>query len=149
MDLIIQRLTKPVLKGNLNQFINILYDVPGEYWDANHFMMNLPGKFKVSCCAFIGDNLVCYIISSFRNSYTAHIHKFMTAGSLRGKKIGQTLYHYFEDLARANSINEVTLKVPEENTGAIKFYKKIGFEVYSQTIDSVNTKVLLQLVKTI
>jgi len=147
MDLIIKKLTRPVLTGNMDQFIDILKDVPGEYWSADHFLMDLPGKFHSSCCAFIGDKLAGYIISSFRDSSTVHIHKFMIVSNLRGKKVGHELLLYFEDLARGNSISIVTLKVQEDNTDAIKFYKNNGFEVEPKSFNTVHTKGLLKMRK--
>jgi len=149
MDLIIQKLTRPALTGNIDQFIDILKDVPGEYWKADHFLKDLPGKFQVSCCAFTGDKLAGYIISTTTNSSSAHIHKFMIASELRGKKIGQRLLSFFEDLVRKNNISIITLNVNEDNEDAIRFYKRYGFEVESKCLDTKNSNVLLKMKKLI
>jgi ribosomal protein S18 acetylase RimI-like enzyme len=149
MDLIIQELTRPVLTGNIDQFIDILKDVPGEYWKADHFLIDLPGKFQVSCCAFSEDKLAGYIISTTTNSSSAHIHKFMIASELRGRKIGQRLLCFFEDLVKKSNISMITLKVNEDNLDAIRFYKRYGFEVESKCIDNRNSNVLLKMKKLI
>jgi [ribosomal protein S18]-alanine N-acetyltransferase len=150
MDLVIQKLTKPVLSGNLDQFIDILKELPGEYWEADHFLKDLPGKFQVSCCAFTEVNkLAGYIIASFHDNSGVHIHKFMITGKLRGRHYGQNLLHFFEGIVRDYNLNNITLKVRAENNDAIRFYKREGFEIESECIDSKNSEVLLIMRKLI
>jgi ribosomal protein S18 acetylase RimI-like enzyme len=150
MDLIIKKLTKPVLAGNIDQFIDILKDVPGEYWDATHFLIDLPGKFQYSCYALTeADKLAGYIISSTPDPSSAHIHKFMIAGKLRGRKIGQRLLCFFEENVRKSNLSVITLKVLEDNMDAVRFYARHGFEVESKSIDTKNSVVLLKMIKLI
>jgi ribosomal protein S18 acetylase RimI-like enzyme len=150
MDLIIEKLTKPVLSGNIDQFIDILKELPGEYWEAEHFLKDLPGKFQVSCCAFTeGSKLAGYIIASFPDSSSVHIHKFMIAGKLRGRHYGQNLLDFFEGIVRDSNLSNITLKVRAENNNAIRFYKRAGFEIESECIDSKNSEILLTMRKLI
>ena len=52
----------------------------------------------------------------------------------QGKKIGQMLYEKTLELAKKANISYVWLGVWEENTSAIKFYKKNGLKVFNKHI---------------
>jgi ribosomal protein S18 acetylase RimI-like enzyme len=73
----------------------------------------------------------------------------MIASELRGRKIGQRLLCFFEDLVKKSNISMITLKVNEDNLDAIRFYKRYGFEVESKCIDNRNSNVLLKMKKLI
>jgi ribosomal protein S18 acetylase RimI-like enzyme len=150
MDLIIQKLTKPVLSENIDQFIDILKEIPGEYWEADHFLKDLPGKFQLSCCGFTeGFKLSGYIIASLPDSSSVHIHKFMIASKFRGRLYGQNLLYFFEGLVKEINLHNITLKVRADNNDAIRFYKRAGFEIESECIDSKSSELLLIMRKLI
>lgn len=49
-------------------------------------------------------------------------------GSQRGKKIGEKLYQFLVETAKAAQCHSVTLYVWNENEGALRFYQRIGLE---------------------
>ncbi|WP_225747642.1 GNAT family N-acetyltransferase [Eikenella sp. Marseille-P7795] len=46
--------------------------------------------------------------------------------SQRGKKIGEQLYHYLLEFARAQGCHSLTLNVMHGNDGAERFYRRLG-----------------------
>lgn len=150
MDIIVRQLSKSFLAGHIVQFIGIIENIPGEYWSESHFLSELPGKFLYSCyAAEAKGDISGYIIASQPEKGHLHIHKFMVAEPLRGKRIGEKMLEFFEKNALENNQNKITLKVGENNEGAIRFYKRLGFEVEGRSIDSVTSDGLLKMKKSI
>ncbi len=125
----IDLLTKEYLKNHIEDFISILKEVPGEYWNENHFLVDLKGKWEYSLVS-INENyhLLGYIIASDKGN-KIHIHKFMVDSHHRGEKIGQDMFLIFEKLCKNNNKHVISLKVNNENKGAFNFYKKKGFNI--------------------
>ena len=147
MDFVIKQISKDHLVQNINQYIDILKDVPNEYWGEDNFLVELPDKFKLSCCVMVDDKLIGYIISTSKDSLTAHINKFMVLSKYRGSGIGSRLFYFYENLVEINKMNLITLKVYKNNEPAIRFYLRNGFVHESEGIDSVNSEVLVKMRK--
>jgi ribosomal protein S18 acetylase RimI-like enzyme len=147
MDIVIKKITRPALENSIEKYIEILKDVRGEYWEKEHFLTDLPGKFQLSCCALMDEKLIGYIISSAKGPSLAHIHKFMVDKEHRGRRIGHLLLNYYEGLVKKKKIGTITLKVNENNSGAIRFYLNHGFLVESQCEDSITSDVLIKMKK--
>ncbi|MCT8555558.1 GNAT family N-acetyltransferase [Glaesserella parasuis] len=57
-----------------------------------------------------------------------YIDDLCVDASQRGKKIGEKLYQYVVDFAKANACDSVTLHVWNDNQGAFRFYERLGLE---------------------
>lgn len=57
-----------------------------------------------------------------------YIDDLCVDASQRGKKIGEKLYKYMVDFAKANACDSVTLHVWNDNQGAFRFYERLGLE---------------------
>ncbi|AIK90591.1 GNAT family N-acetyltransferase [Glaesserella parasuis] len=57
-----------------------------------------------------------------------YIDDLCVDASQRGKKIGEKLYQYMVDFAKANACDSVTLHVWNDNQGAFSFYERLGLE---------------------
>ena len=71
---------------------------------------------------FLNDN-------SMTDIKTLYIDDLCVDESSRGLHIGQQLYAYVIDYARANGYYNVTLNVWADNKPALRFYEKIGLRV--------------------
>jgi ribosomal protein S18 acetylase RimI-like enzyme len=149
MDPVVKNITRSALEDSIEKYIEILKDVRGEYWGKEHFLTDLPGKFQLSCCALMDEELIGYIISSVKGPSLAHIHKFMIDKKHRGKRIGHLLLNYYEGLVKKKNIGTVTLKVNVNNYDAIRFYSNHGFLVESQYEDSETSDSLIKMKKLI
>ncbi len=57
---------------------------------------------------------------------------------IQGKGVGSNLLHEFENRAKTDGVEEVTLSVKNNNNQAIAMYKKNGWQVYHEDIDSLS-----------
>jgi len=127
-DCRIKTLDKIFLENSVHEFINIAKDVKHEYWQKEHFMIDLPGKWEYSLVAVGAKNdVIGYVIASKKDS-NIHIHKFMIKKSLRGLAIGKKLLTELCNRCMDARIKTVTLKVYQDNVRAIGFYKRCLFK---------------------
>lgn len=133
---------------NIQEFIEILKDEPGEYWQEEHFSKELFGKFDISMIALYNNTLACYIIASIKQE-GAYIHKFMTSGKYRSKGIGSRLQYAFESKVKKLNLQRIFLTVLSENESALKFYENNGFIKIGKRIDSITHKALIIMEKII
>jgi len=149
MDILIKKLNKEYLKSNLVSFIEILKFESYEYWNEENFLIELPGKFDLSYYLELNDVLVSYVISSIKQSKTAHIHKLMTDNGHRGIGLGKLILKVFEMNCKAQEINTIELSVIKSNEKAVNFYQNNGYIAFSDKVDSKNYIELLLMKKKI
>ncbi|MBN2009909.1 GNAT family N-acetyltransferase [candidate division KSB1 bacterium] len=122
----IQILTSEKLESSLPAFIKVLEEFPNEYWQSEHFLTDLPGKWQLSIFAEQHNQLLGYIIASQKGD-TAHIHKFMVTSQFRAAGVGSSLMDYFIQNCERLGLFKFSLWVYANNVGAIKFYERHGF----------------------
>lgn len=125
-------LTREKLQQNLSACVEALREFPREYWQAEHFLHELPDKWQLSVMAQQNAALAGFIIAS-RKSRAAHIHKFIVLPRARG--LGSALLNYFIERCQHLNLPEATLWVYADNPGAIRFYQRHGFTMISQRRD--------------
>jgi len=134
-NVFIQNLTKNFLDDRMDEFLDILKDIPLEYWTKENFLTELNGKWKYSTVALNEEkNVIGYIIASEKES-SIHIHKFMIANGYRNLGFGKLLLENFEKRCKDYNKNYITLKVYLSNIKAISFYKRYNFFGISRTPD--------------
>ncbi len=123
----IKLLTKNYLKSHVDSFKNIIHEFDNEYWEDEHFLIDLPRKWESSLYAENEDELTGFIISSNKGDMF-HIHKFFVARNYRSCGIGAQLLNGFENIVKGTFMcNKVSLKVDQKNFKALRFYLKSGF----------------------
>lgn len=103
-------------------------DIPGEYWGEEHFLCNLPEKWRLSFAAWSGNGLEAYAILSRKSPARAHLHHLMVAAARRGQGLGTRMVADMERRVRDLGCSHLTLKVHESNDGARRFYARLGFD---------------------
>lgn len=78
------------------------------------------------------DDIIKGFISILNNNF---IGGLFVANDSQGQGIGKALID-----AVKNELNRLTLNVFKENVRALKFYKREGFEIVSESIDSATLK---------
>ena len=58
-ELTIRTLSADVVRSNLNDLIAVAADVPGEYWTAENFLVELPQKWRLSFAPLTDDDSAC------------------------------------------------------------------------------------------
>ena len=102
-------------------------DVPGEYWQREHFLCDLPGKWMLSFAAWHEDRLVAYAVLSRKSDERVHLHHLMVAHDWRGRGLGGRMVDEMFRRCRAAGAEELTLKVHAGNGRAKSFYLRSGF----------------------
>lgn len=127
-NLTIKALSKRYLQKNIALFIDIAREFPNEQWKEEHFLLELPNKFKLSLVAIINGKLVGYIIASQKNNH-AYIHLFIVKKEYQGEKIGTRLQENFEEHCGVYFLSEIKLTVHDSNHKAFLFYKYNGYKI--------------------
>lgn len=68
---------------------------------------------------------------------TLFIDDLCVDAAARGKHVGESLYHYVKDYARANGFYHVTLNVWSFNEKAIGFYEAMGLKPMEYVMEEV------------
>ncbi len=69
------------------------------------------------------------VIRDFPKEREWYLGLLLFEPTLRGKKLGDRVYHRLEDWVRAQGGSAVHLIVEEVNPGALRFWQRMGFEV--------------------
>lgn len=127
------KINKSYLEENMYDFLEILKDVPHEYWNENNFLQELNGKWSYSLAIEIENRISGYIIASIKES-NIHIHKFMIKKELRNQGIGKILLHEFVNNC-FHKFDFITLKFYKSNIMAKEFYLKNNFDIFEYNDD--------------
>jgi len=128
-------LSKQFMSENLDAIVNIERDY-SETWLPDNFMMDVPMKWELSRYASIGEKPVGFLIASLREDSIA-LHRFMVDPDYRDRHIGAIIYSDFEQACmKIQGVKKITLNVLADNTGAIEFYKRLGYAICSKRSDT-------------
>ncbi len=68
---------------------------------------------------------------------TLYIDDLCVDENLRGEHVGKTLYEYVLGFAKNSGCYNVTLNVWADNTGAVKFYEKLGLRIQKMGMEKI------------
>ena len=74
------------------------------------------------------DRIIGFLSFSI-NGKTANISLFSVNRNNLGKGLGTRLYHVLECFLVESGLTKVTVRTQQENSGACRFYKKLGFKL--------------------
>lgn len=99
-----------------------------EAWAAENFLRELPGKRDLSACAI--NNGVCtgFWVASLTSGGDCHTHRVAVDSRVRGEGTAWRLFAAVERRAGIVGARRMTLEVGRNNTRALGFYAKLGFE---------------------
>ena len=120
-------LTAAAVRRNLDALVAVAADVPGEYWAAENFLAERPDKWRLSFGVWLDDRLIGYAILSRPGPEHIHLHHFMVAAAERNAGHGKHMVTEMVARCRAAGADTLTLKTPQDNSGAIRFYSRFGF----------------------
>jgi ribosomal protein S18 acetylase RimI-like enzyme len=121
------RLDIATLERHLAQIVALARDVPHEYWREEHFRTQRPRKFELSRLALRSAVPQGYAIVSEREPGWVHLHHLMVGAECRGHGVGGALVQSAIAQSRDVGARKMTLKVAQDNIGAIEFYRREGF----------------------
>jgi ribosomal protein S18 acetylase RimI-like enzyme len=132
-----ETLSKEMLVAHLPALVEMASrNIKDEYWRDEHFLHELPDKWRFSFIVFLNTRLCGFLIASQKEG-AVHIHKFVVDNWLQGRGVGTAMLNHLRKQISA----PITLKVHQSNTKALRFYRKHGFELQSSHND-LNTLLL-------
>jgi ribosomal protein S18 acetylase RimI-like enzyme len=136
-------LSRERMLESMEEIIRISNDIPHDDWTEQKYLKELPGKWELSriCCS--GGEILGYIIASEKEPGTVHIHKFAVRKEARGRGLGRLM---LQDLAGEvkGETRVISLKVYEDNSEAVGFYRKMNFSVTGHEKDMFVMELRLQ-----
>lgn len=96
-------------------------------WTDANYLYELPEKWKLSRLARRADGeIVGYALCSHKEG-ALWLHRLVVGTNHRGQGLGEKLMRELEAIAQANGLQAISLKTPEDNEGAKRFYHRLGF----------------------
>ncbi|MBT6276614.1 MAG: GNAT family N-acetyltransferase [Chromatiales bacterium] len=125
--IVFRTLSIELVRANLHALIAVAADISGEYWAAENFLTERPGKWTLSFGVWQKRRLIGYAILSRRGANHVHLHHFMVAVRERSAGYGARMVTEMLRRCRAIGADILTLKTAPGNSGAICFYGRHGF----------------------
>ena len=123
MDIAIEKMTKE----HLEQIKDILITEFDEFWNAEVLEKELENPLSTYIVA-ISDNQVVGYAGLWQPIDEGHITNIVTRLNKRGNKVATKMLEELIEIAKARSLNCVTLEVNVHNEIAINLYKKYDFK---------------------
>ncbi len=118
----------------MGEFLELIADLPHEYWGEGEFLLDLLGKWELSVLAVRGSELVGVLVAS-RKERDVYVHKLAVHSAYRRQGIGRRLIRTVASRGMTKGLRSVALSSYVENVGASKFYEKLGFQTVSRRQD--------------
>ena len=123
MNVEIEKMTKE----HLEQIKDILKEQFDEFWNENVLRKELENPLSTYIVA-ISDNQVVGYAGLWQPIDEGHITNIVTRLNKRGNKVATKMLEELIEIAKARSLNCVTLEVNVHNEIAINLYKKYDFK---------------------
>ena len=120
-------LTATAVGRNLNTLIAVAADVLGEYGAAEIFFAGGLDKLRLSFGVWLDDRLIGYAILSRPGPEHIHLHHLMIAAEERNVGYGTHMVAEMAARCRVAGVDKLTLKTPQDNVDAIRFYGRFNF----------------------
>ena len=104
--------------------LDMTKDSSWDDWTVANLLASRAGKWERSLIAYENDRPAGWAILS-NTEHGVHLHHLVVAPDLRSRGIGELLVA--EALQRNSDEKLMTLKVHPSNEGALRFYKRLGF----------------------
>lgn len=103
-----------------------------EAWEQEHYTRDYDSKWKLSQIAFSHTNSVAgALIATETNKTYCHLNRLLVSPQYRRNGIAEKMMLDFQMAAIREGYWGSTLFVHTENSGAIKFYNKMGWKICS------------------
>jgi ribosomal protein S18 acetylase RimI-like enzyme len=124
----IKPLTREIITNNIAAMVDMSRQINQDYWVLEHYLADLEKKWELSFAAYYNGKLCGFIIVSEKPE-SLHVNRIVVSPDLQKSGVGKMLIEGAIRDAMSQQKRYLTLKVDEINTGAIDFYKKLGFEI--------------------
>jgi diamine N-acetyltransferase len=141
------RLATPADAGLLLDFMREYYAFDGHHYDREPAANALLGLLRNSAYGFawlvldsgtpVGYIVLCFGYSLEYLGRDAFIDEFYLIESHRGRGWGRKTLDFVVEQARRDEVRAIHLEVVRRNTGALEFYRKLGFHDHGHHLMSL------------
>ncbi len=121
-------------------FLNLQW--PFEKDGEAYFRDKISGKSGVCFVAEKDEEIVGYLAGGMITPYSyrtitkqSELENIVVKESERGKKIGELLFDAFRKWSKEQGAERIKVSASAQNSGAIQFYKRIGFAPYATELE--------------
>lgn len=127
-------ITQEYIVGHLNDFFRLEHnwtELEEDAWTKENYLLDLPGKWRLSYAAEVDNLLVGYIIGSAAKDCptSSNINKIVVDTLYRRKKIGKRLLAKYIQACLRDGIIISELKALPDNLSANMLYLNIGYKL--------------------
>lgn len=115
---------------------------PYEAEGTHYFNDRISGKEGVCLVAEVDGKVVGYLAGAMVKPYSyrtvqkqSELENTLVLEEFRGHRVGEQLFRAFVDWSRKQGAERVKVDAAAENSGAIRFYHRIGFEDYGRELE--------------
>jgi len=120
--------SKEILNLYIDIIINDTIDFEYNNWKKENFFLDMPDKWKFSI-ALLNENLITGFSINSRKSDIFYIHFFYILKKFRKFNFGKSLLKECEKKAKEYNLQTMQLKCNKNNSSAMSFYLKNGYEI--------------------
>lgn len=109
---------------------------------TKYFKDRIGGKEGVCLVAEVNNEVVGYLAGALVQPYTyrtikkqSELENTLVRAEFRGHKIGEQLFREFVKWSQEQKAELIKVSAAAHNSGAIKFYQRIGFEDYGVELE--------------
>lgn len=119
--------SKEFARENVTLLQRLSMQIPGDYWELEHYLADLNGKWELSRAAYYKDVLSGFLVLSAK-PLSLHINRIVVAPEMHNKGLGGRLAEYAIESTVKVGKEWLTLKVDQRNNNAIRFYERLNFQ---------------------
>lgn len=134
-------LDQVMMKKQANNLVKLISSWELSQWKEENFLYDLPLKWEYSFMLQEDENILGFCIASGKIDHNYYIHLFFCDEKIRGKGVGKLLLNTAEKIAKSRKLQAIILRCPIINDGAVKFYKKQGFQILEEVLDAVSGEI--------
>jgi len=127
-------LVRGVASSRAGDILALERDLQWQRWDEAALLSSRPSKWNLSLYAEDAAGTIVGVAVASDRDHAVHLHRLVVHADWRGWGVGEALVHALGSRAVQRGLRRCTLKVDRENTGARRFYERLGFN----TVDAGN-----------
>lgn len=127
MTLRIEEATRDAVRRCLPELLGMDQETPGERWEADHFLLDRPGKWLLSRLALDEQGRAVGFVFASLQEGEVHMHRMVVDEVHRGEGLGTRFVRGVAQAGLSQGSRQMTLKIFPGNVGSLRLFQRLGF----------------------